>query len=194
MLDLVGQLVTSPWIYVLIVIVTLLDGFVPVPSEAVLLTAGAYAVTGAPHLVLVIATAAFGAFLGDHISYQIGRVVGARSYRRAAPDTRRRRAMDSAARQLERRGGLLLIAGRALPAMRNIVTLTAGTVGYSRRSFALFDGLAVLCSASFGSLLGYLGGQVFRAQPLWGALLGIAIAVALTVIVESARVLMRSKK
>ncbi|WP_194819921.1 VTT domain-containing protein [Nocardia sp. XZ_19_385] len=194
MLELVEQLITSPWIYLLIAAMTLVDGFIPVPSEAVLLTAGAYAATGAPEPVLVIAAAASGAFAGDHISYQIGRVAGGRIYRASGPDTRRRKAMDAAARELDRRGGVLLIAGRSLPAMRNICTLTAGAVGYSRRSFAGYDAIAALYSATAGTLLGVLGGQAFRDEPWKGALLGIALAVILAGLMESFSALRKRRK
>ncbi|MFD0479539.1 DedA family protein [Nonomuraea thailandensis] len=73
-LDLVEQVMSSPWLYVALFALALLDGFFPVvPAETSVITAGVFAAaSGGPNLALVIVVAALGAFAGDHISYLIG--------------------------------------------------------------------------------------------------------------------------
>ena len=69
----------SPWTYVFLVVVCALDAIIPfVPSETSVILAGVLASTGDLNLILVIATAATGAVLGDNASYWIGRKVGHR--------------------------------------------------------------------------------------------------------------------
>ena len=77
-MDLLRQLVSSPWVYLLLFGLTAVDAFFPaVPGEAAVITAAVLATDGGPNLVAVIVAAALGACVGDHISYAIGRSGGA---------------------------------------------------------------------------------------------------------------------
>lgn len=61
LLDLVREAVTSPWVYVLILALATIDAFLPaVPSESAVITAGVFAASGQPDLLVVIAAAAGG--------------------------------------------------------------------------------------------------------------------------------------
>jgi membrane protein DedA with SNARE-associated domain len=63
----------SPWFYVVIFSIALLDSVVPlVPSESLVIIGGVSAGLHQLHWSLVIVAAAAGAFAGDNISYQIG--------------------------------------------------------------------------------------------------------------------------
>jgi membrane protein DedA with SNARE-associated domain len=65
---------TSPWFYLIIFSVALLDSVVPiVPSESMVIVGGVAAGLGDLYIPLVIVIAAAGAFLGDNLSYLIGR-------------------------------------------------------------------------------------------------------------------------
>jgi len=65
---------TSPWFYLIIFSVALLDSVVPiVPSESMVIVGGVAAGLGDLQIPLVIVIAAAGAFLGDNMSYLIGR-------------------------------------------------------------------------------------------------------------------------
>src|SRR5690606_2766908 len=102
------QAMASPWIYVAIFLVAALDAFFPaVPSETLVVTAGVFAASGQPSIAMVIAVAALGAFLGDHVSYAIGRFVGRPIIHRLAPGSRRKAAFDWASAALHKRGGLV---------------------------------------------------------------------------------------
>lgn len=184
--------ITSPWAYLAIFVVVAIDAFLPaVPSETLVISAGVFAAQGEPVLVLVILAAAAGAFVGDHISYQIGRSGGGALLRRARPGTRRRAAFDWAQRTLAVRGGLLLVVARYLPGGRTALTLTMGAVGYPRRKFAFFDAFAVIPWATYSAMIGYFGGAAFGNDRLKGLIFGLGVAGAITVLVEVVRFLRR---
>ncbi|GAA3039051.1 DedA family protein [Streptosporangium longisporum] len=188
-LDLLHDVMTSPWIYLALFAVALLDGFFPVvPAETAVITAGVFAAaTGAPDLPLVIVVAALGAFVGDHVSYLIGRTANGR----LRNGRRSRKAFAWAEKALAERGGLVLVVARYIPGGRTACTLTMGAVAYPRRSFALFDAVAAVSWAVYSGLIGYVGGAAFENDPIKGLLLGLGIAVTVTVVVEVVRHLRR---
>lgn len=189
-MDVLEAAITSPWAYLAIFGIAALDAFLPVvPSETLVITAGVFAAGGEPMLPLVILAAAVGAFVGDHISYQIGRLSGGAVLRRLRPGTRRRAVFDWAQRTLAERGGLLLVVARYIPGGRTAATLTMGAVGYPRRSFALFDLLAAGSWAAYAALIGYFGGAAFEEDRLKGLLVGFGVAATITVTVEVVRFL-----
>lgn len=185
---LVTDVMTSPWIYLVLFGLALLDGFFPVvPSETTVITAGVFAASGQPALLGVIAVATAGAFAGDHVSYLLGRTAGSRLLARAAPGTRKRIAFDWAARALAERGGMVLVAARYVPGGRTAATITTGMVGYPLRTFAAFDALAAASWGIYSALIGYFGGMAFENDPIKGLLLGLGIAVTIAAISEFIR-------
>jgi membrane-associated protein len=194
MIEILESAITSPWVYVALFAIAVLDGFFPVvPSETMVITAGVFAAGGEPELVPVIAVAALGAFIGDHISYEIGRRTGPGMLRRLRPGGRRRAAFDWAANTLAVRGGLLLVVARYVPGGRTVATMTTGAVGYSRRKFALFGALAASSWGLYSALVGYLGGAAFEHDKLKGLLFGLGLAATITMLVELARHLRRRR-
>lgn len=188
LLESLDHLMSSPWIYLALFGLAMLDGFFPMaPSESLVITAGAFAASGRPELLPVIAVAASGAFTGDHISYLIGRQAGGRWAGRWRPGGRRRQAYDWARRALARRGGLVLVAARYVPGGRTAVTMTMGSVGYPLRRFSRYDVLAAVTWGSYSGMIGFLGGLAFERDPLKGLAAGLGFALSLTVIVELAR-------
>ncbi|MDP9860986.1 MULTISPECIES: DedA family protein [Streptosporangium] len=190
-LDALHNVMTSPWIYLALFAVAMLDGFFPVvPAETSVITAGVFAAsTGAPNLALVIAVAALGAFAGDHVSYAIGRTTGSR----LREGRRSGKAFAWASKALAERGGLVLVVARYIPGGRTACTLTMGAVAYPRRSFALFDAVAAVSWAVYSGLIGYVGGAAFENDPVKGLLLGLGIAVTITVVVEAVRHVRRGR-
>lgn len=184
-LDFIHEAINSPWVYVAILVVAAVDAFFPVvPSETAVITVGVFAAsTGSPNLALVIAAAAAGAFVGDHISYLLGRTSIGRF--RDRPKTRA--VFDWADRALRERGGLVLVIARYIPGGRTATTVTAGAVGYPRQRFAFFDGIAAISWGCYATAIGYVGGVAFENDPIRGLLLGFGIAIAVTVVVEVIR-------
>ena len=191
-LPLVEDVVSSPWIYLVLFAVAAIDGFFPVvPSETSVVTAGVFAASGETSLVLVILAAALGAFTGDQVSYAFGRLAGPRLDGRAGSTGRRRAALDRARAALATRGGLIIIASRYFPGARTAVTLAAGAVSYRWQRFAAFDTVAAITWGTYSALVGYIGGVAFESDPLKGLLLGFGLAAAVTALVELTRHLRR---
>ncbi|MEU7840559.1 VTT domain-containing protein [Micromonospora sp. NPDC049114] len=188
LLALLHDTMSSPWVYLAIFAIAVLDGFFPVvPSETAVITAGVFAASGAPYLPAVIVVAAAGALVGDHVSYAIGRGGGGRLLDRLPSDGRRRAAIDRARRGIATRGGLILTVARYIPGGRTAVTLTMGVVRYPRRRFLAFDALAAGSWGLYSALVGYVGGLAFEQDPLRGLLLGLGLALTVTVVVEVVR-------
>ena len=101
---------------------------------------------------------------------------------------------DWARKALADRGGLVLVVARYVPGGRTAVTLTMGTVRYPLRSFTFFAGLAAVSWGIYCSLVGYIGGKAFEENPLNGVILGIGLALGVTVVVEVTRHQLRKRR
>jgi membrane-associated protein len=184
--DLVAN--ASGWAYGILFLLAFLDALVPiVPSETSVITAGVVASAGDLNLALVIAFAAGGAIGGDNAAYFIGHRYGRRINDRFFRSEKAKKRIAWAHRQVEERGGELIVIARFIPGGRTAVTLSAGTLGYSWRKFILFDAIAGLAWGSYAASLGYFGGHAFEKAPWKGLLLALAIAFAVTGAVELAR-------
>ncbi|MDO3703945.1 DedA family protein [Micromonospora sp. C28SCA-DRY-2] len=187
-LDLLHQTMSSPWVYLALFTIAVVDGFFPVvPSETAVITAGVFAATGQPDLPAVIAVAAAGALVGDHVSYAVGRHGGGRLLARLPGDGRRRAAYEWARRGIATRGGLILTVARYIPGGRTAVTMTMGAARFPRRRFLVFDALAAGSWGVYSALVGYLGGLAFEQDPIRGLLLGLGLALTVTLVVEVTR-------
>src|SRR5919202_5534500 len=155
----------SGWAYAIVFLLALLDAVVPiVPSETAVITAGVVAGAGDLSLAMIIPAAAAGAFLGDNTAYWIGRRFGTRVVDRFFGGEKSRRRIEWAERQLGERGGELIAIGRFIPGGRTAVTLSAGTLRFPWRRFAVFDAASAIGWATYASLLGYLGGKSFEHE------------------------------
>lgn len=181
-----GTLMTSPLLYPLLVMLTSLDGVVPmVPSEAVVLAAGVFAHAGTPIPVLVVVASALGVFVGDHLAYGLSRsILGPRLINRSP---RVIRAVASAHRQLERRPALLIVMSRFLPGGRVIINLASGAAGLPLSRFTPASAIAALAWAAYTVGLGYVGGAVFTENPLAGLAGGLGLSFVLGGAVELIR-------
>jgi membrane-associated protein len=190
------ELMSSWWIYLALWGFAALDGFFPaIPSETLVVTAGVFAAsTGEPNLYAVIVVAALGAFIGDHVSYALGRGAGGRLLDRVNPGTKRHAAVQWARRSLEERGGLVLVVARYVPGGRTAVTLTMGSVRFPLRSFTPFAALAAVSWGTYCTLVGFIGGKAFEDNPLKGVVLGIGLALLVTLVVELVRHRLRKGK
>jgi membrane protein DedA with SNARE-associated domain len=174
----------SPWTYLFLFVVCALDAIIPfVPSETSVILAGVLGSTGDLNIFLVIATAAAGAVAGDNASYWIGRTVGHRFVDRFFKGERRKQ-VDWAHRQVEQRGGYLIIIGRFIPGGRIVVTLSCGMLEMPWRRFLSFDVAAGLIWATYAAMLGYVGGRTFEESPLKGFILAFFVALGVAGVIE----------
>jgi membrane-associated protein len=177
----------SPWTYVFLLGIAALDVIFPlVPSETSVILGGVLASTGDLHLVLVILFAAAGAIAGDNAAYWIGRKIGHRIVNRFFKGERRKQ-IDWAHRQIQERGGYLIVVARFIPGGRTVVTLSCGMLEMPWRRFIAFDVAAGLVWATYAAMLGYVGGRTFEENPFYGFLLAFAVALAVTGLVEAYR-------
>jgi membrane-associated protein len=192
LLHLVGN---SNWSYAIVFAFALLDVLIPlVPSETSVITAGVVAGAGDLSLPLVVAAAASGAFAGDNIAYAIGRYGGKRVSGKIFRGEKGAERLAWAERQVQKRGGELIITARFIPAGRTLVTLTCGGLEMPWRRFALFDVVAGLTWALYASLLGYIGGKAFEHRPWVGLVLAFVIALTVTGTIELVRWLRERRK
>ncbi|UTT60197.1 DedA family protein [Cellulosimicrobium cellulans] len=182
-------LAASAWIYPALFGFATIDGFFPpVPSESVVITLAVSAhSTGEPNLVLVLLVAALGAWTGDQIAFAIGRAVGTERLR-ILRTPRGRRAVAWAERALAHRGASFILAARYIPVGRVAVNMTAGAVGYPRRRFMAFSGVAAVTWAVYSVLIGLVAAQWLGHEPLLAMVVGIVLGVGSGFVID--RVLM----
>ena len=189
-----GLLSEAPLAYVVLFAVAVGDAIIPLlPSESAVILAGVLSAADS-NLALwwVVGAAAAGAFVGDNTSYALGRSGG----RLICPwlrGARRQATVAWARRELDRRGGVIVVVARFVPGGRTAATLTAGLTRYTRRRFAAFAAIAAVSWALYAALLGYLGGRVFHDRPWLAVLVAFALAAGLTLVVELIRRALRHR-
>lgn len=188
-LDILRTTVESPWVYLLVFVITGLDSLLPiVPAETVLITAATYAGAGAsgPNPVGLVLAAAIGALIGDFAAHLVGRGGGSLVLR-LTRSPRVAQLFERTEGMFARRGGSMLIAGRFVPGGRTATTLSSGVLKYPYARFLAFDGAGCVAWALYSAGIGLLGGVVFKDQPLLGVGMGIGFALVVTGVAEITR-------
>ncbi|MBV7698431.1 DedA family protein [Streptomyces sp. TRM70350] len=169
MLESVGSLTGSPWIYAMVAASILLDVFVPVLPSGVLVimaataaAAGCGAATGqvptdVPDILLLTLCATTASVLGDLVAYRLAWRGGPRLDRALARSRRLSTAQERLGTALARGGGALVVLARFAPAGRSVVSLTAGAARRRPRDFVPWSALAGLTWATYSVALGYFG-------------------------------------
>jgi membrane protein DedA with SNARE-associated domain len=175
--------------YVIAIVIPALDAVIPVlPSESVIIALGvATAGSADPRIALLVACSALGAFLGDNLSYLLGRRFGPWAERRFFRGEKGARRRAWAERSLQRFGMQLIVVCRFVPGGRTAVTLCCGIVGYPRRRFVVATAVAALIWAGYSFFIGRLGGKAFEDAPWAGFAAAFGIAIAVSGLVELIR-------
>ncbi len=186
---LVELLTGSLWTYPLLFGICAGDALIPAfPSETALIVCGIQAARGELSLEWVIVSAAAGAFVGDNASYAVGRWLGRPAVKRFFSGEVAQGRLDWARNFLRQRGSYVLIVARFVPGGRTATTFTAGLVHLRWPTrFAPYVFMAAILWSVYGALLGYLGGRIFRDQPIYALLAAFGIAALITVGVEAWR-------
>ena len=143
------------------------DVLIPlIPSETIVITASVLAAQGDLLIWLIVPAVAFGAFVGDNISYLLGRSIGDPIADRLFDGEKGQARLTWAEEALRRRGAILIGIGRFIPGGRTATTFAAGTLEMPYRQFVVADAVAASLWALYVSMLGYLGGETFK-ESLW---------------------------
>ncbi len=186
--DWIDEFSANWWFLLVIFAVALLDSVLPVvPGETTVIAGGVAAGAGNQNLALVIFAGAFGAFLGDNLAYWIGHHFEPRVRAWAARKPNRAARLDSAGRQIKKRGGMLLVTARFIPGGRSILTISSGITQQPRVWFATWVAIAVTIWATYAAGLGYLFGQAFEDNHTAAFWLAFGTALSITLLVEVIR-------
>ncbi|MFC7548279.1 DedA family protein [Plantactinospora sp. GCM10030261] len=163
--------------YLLLLGLLVLDAFVPlVPTQALMITAGALTAYGQLSLPSTIAVAAVGVIAGDLCCYLLGRARPHGEPGGYRPRHVRRGRATRLAGVLRRPGPLTLLVCRFVPGGRMTACFHAGRTRYPVRSFLGFEALAALGWAGYGGLVGNLGGTAVAGSGWRLALVATAAA------------------
>ncbi len=183
------------WFLVIIVVIAFLDSVIPVvPSETCVIIGGVAASQGTQSLLIVIATAALGAFLGDNTAFLLGVRASDRFHRRAARRPRFATKMDWAHQQINERGGLLLITARFIPGGRTALTLSCGITRQRQAWFIRWVIVATVIWASYAALLGRIGGEAFKDNHTKAFMFAFGLAIGTNVIIEVTRHYLKKRR
>lgn len=176
--ELISDVASPTWAYLVLLALLAADAFVPVvPTQLVMITSGALTVYGGLSLPLTIAVGALGVFVGDLGCYLLGRTAPDRRRTRDAIPGRARRAAARVTRGLREPGPLVILLCRFVPGGRMAACFSAGRSRYPYRLFVLYEAAAATGWASYGTLVGHLGGMALT-QSAWRLVAIGAVAAA----------------
>ncbi|MCX4582426.1 DedA family protein [Streptomyces sp. NBC_01481] len=198
MLESVGSLTGSPWIYAVVALSVLLDVFLPVlPSGVLVITAATAAAAGTttaaggsvqsaagqvphevPSLLALVLCAATASVLGDLVAYRLAWRGGDRLDRAIARSRKLTSAQERLGWALSRGGGALVVIARFAPAGRSVVSLGAGAAHRKARDFLPWSALAGVAWAGYSVGLGYFGGHWLGATWVGAAVSVLALFAA----------------
>jgi membrane protein DedA with SNARE-associated domain len=185
--DWVEELARSPWFYLIVYVVALLDSVIPlVPSETVVIIGGVAASAHDKWVWGVIIVGALGAVCGDNLAYAFGRRASVGLTRRRNRKGKKSK-LDWAARQLDKRGGVLILTARFIPGGRTAVTVMSGVTHQRWPRFFLFTVIAGVLWATYAALLGYFGGQRFQDNHPAAFILAFGMALSVSFVIELGR-------
>jgi membrane-associated protein len=202
--DLLNQLIldasSSPWILLVVLVFTIIDGFFPpLPSESIVVGLAAISITtGQPSLILLGLVAALGAIVGDNIAYGIGRRIARSEHGLSRFGWMRRpwftKAMAHASAALQRRVSSAVLAGRFIPGGRVAVNVMAGVSGVPPRVFRPLTVLSGLCWAAYSIIIGTVAGSWVSEHPVLGAGVAIVLGIVIGVIIDAVMSLVRRRR
>lgn len=178
----------SVWILPILFGFTVIDGFFPpLPSESLIIALATFAAAGhpAPPLWGLFIVGMVGAWIGDQCAYNIGRwidVTRFRFYQRP----RVRAVFNYANRTLTHRGASIIFSARYIPVGRVAVNMTAGTLRYPYRRFALVGAGAAVVWSAYSIGIGLLAGTWINAGPLVNACIGIVGGLVIGALIDLA--------
>jgi len=163
------------------------------PGETALIAAGVYASKGHLSITAVIVIAAAAAIIGDNIGYWLGRELGRRLiYRYAWMKRIADRVMPPAERFFARHGGKAVFFARFFGGVRVTGAWMAGITRMSWWRFLFWNALGgIVWAAAVGLVAFYAGKAVADAITRYGVYGGIAIGIAIVLVIASLHLVRR---
>lgn len=185
----------SPWAYVLLAALLLIDGFFPfVPGETAVVTLASLSAAGhGPALWLILVIAIIASTAGDAIAFSNGYRLGTTRW----AWMRRRRFVAMflwAERGLLRRPALFLVTAKFVPVARVAVTMTAGS---SKLPFIRYLPIAFLASTVYTSyhvVVALFAGSLLKHNPLIAVVAAIATLAVVGAIIELVGHILRRRR
>ena len=116
----------------------LLIGFF-LPGDSLLITAGILASQGHFNVFLLGALLSAASIIGNAVGYYIGRVGGARLFRREESRFFKPQYLRQAHAFYEKHGGKAVVLARFMPIVRTFVPVVAGAAGMNYRKYTLYN-------------------------------------------------------
>ncbi len=183
--DFLTALASSPWAYLVMAGILVIDGFFPfVPGETGVVTLAALGAAGhGPQVWLVFVVAVVATMIGDAIAFLIGRRVGVDrwSWMRRP---RVARAFAWAAAGLVRRPAVFLTIAKFVPYARVAVTMTAGAGCLPVRRYLPISFGASVVYTGYHVTVAVIAGTAFAGTPLLGAAVAIVAVILFGVLFE----------
>ena len=164
------------WTYLIVSVLTWLDGFFPVTQRVACIAMSSLSTThgGPVRLWVLIPLVMAGAYAGDVSAYWIGRSVPRHWVVRGE---RGERTFTRAQKVMYAKGPVVLLSARFIPLYRIAMNMTAGGVRYPFRKFLIIDAIATTLWASFSVGIGLAAGSALSHNPLLGIITGVVIGV-----------------
>lgn len=170
--ELLTEVASPTWAYLALLGLLIADAFVPViPTQAIMITGGALTVYGGLSLPVTIVVGAAGVFTGDLACYLLGRSASSsrlaaapRAGRRPTEPGAARRVAGRVARGLRRPGPVVILVCRFVPGGRMAACFSAGRHRYPYQLFLLYESMAALGWATYGAVVGHLGGAALTGS------------------------------
>ncbi len=183
--DFLSALAGSPWAYLVMAGILIVDGFFPfVPGETGVVTLAALGAAGhGPNVWVVLVVAIVATMVGDAIAFVLGRRVGIDRW----PWMRRpriARAFAWAAAGLLRRPTVFLMIAKFVPFARVAVTMTAGAGGLPIRRYLPISAAASALYTSYHVIVAVIAGTTLAGAPLLGAAVAILAVLVFGVLFE----------
>ncbi|MEU8784031.1 VTT domain-containing protein [Streptomyces sp. NPDC048637] len=200
MLESLGSLGGTPWVYVIVSLSIVLDVFVPILPSGVLVIAAATTAAGTgpaadavggvevaatvhtgahvAEILSLVLCAATASVLGDMVAYRLARRGGDRFDRAIGRSRRLTTAQERLGTALTRGGGGIVVLARFAPAGRSVVSLGAGVAHRTVREFLPWSALAGFAWAAYSVSLGYFGGHWLGTSWMGTALSVVALFAA----------------
>lgn len=172
------------------------SSFVPLPSEVILIPAGALVMKGEMNFFWVFMAGIFGSLFGAWINYFLAFFLGRKGvdflvHKYGRFFFIRKKQLNNTENYFNKHGEITIVIGRLLPVVRHLISLPAGFAKMKFSKFSLFT----LLGAGIWTLILILVGMFFGsgAHPILKWIIAILFALSLLILIVYYAIKIRSK-